>query len=116
MLQGTRLACLLPICQTLYNNSPLDSFRYDMVHVLRTMPHQIKAMRNVPQEREKARVSTHHNRTAQTNKVHDLLMQIQARHYSHTKHKVPIDRLAAKVSMFKASVQTAIVSKFTSKR
>jgi hypothetical protein len=56
MLQGTRLACLLPICQILYNSLPLDSFLYDMVHVLRIMPHQIKAMRNVLQEREKARV------------------------------------------------------------
>jgi hypothetical protein len=102
MLQGTRLACLLPICLILSNNLPLDSFHYDMVHALRIMPHQTKAMRNVPQEREKARVSTHHNRTAQTNQVHDLLMQIQARHHSHTKHKVLIDRLAAKVSMFKA--------------
>jgi hypothetical protein len=115
MLQGTRLACLLPTSRILYN-SRLVNFRHDTVHVLRTMPHQIKTMRNVLQEREKARVSTHHNRTAQTNKVHDLPIQTQARHHSHTKHKVSIDQLAAKVFMFKASAQTVIVSRFTSKR
>ena len=53
MLQGTRLACLQPTCQILYN-SRLDSFRNDTVRVPRTTPPQIKIMRNVLQEREKA--------------------------------------------------------------
>jgi hypothetical protein len=56
MLQGTRLACLLPICQILCSNLRLDNFRYDTVLVRKTIPHQIKAMRNVLQERVKAQV------------------------------------------------------------
>ena len=55
MLQGTRLACLQPTCQILYN-SRLDNFRNDMVRVPKTMPPRIKIIRNVLQEREKALV------------------------------------------------------------
>jgi hypothetical protein len=115
MLQGNKLACLLPICPILCN-SRLDNIRYDMVHERKIIPHQTKVMRNVLQEREKARAWTHHNRMAQTNKVHSRLTQILARYHSHNKHKVPIDRSAAKVSMFKELAQTAIVSRSTSKR
>ena len=87
-----------------------------MVHVLKTMLRRIKVVRNVPREREKAWASTHHNRTAQTNKVHDQHIRTPPQHHSHNKHKVPIDRLAAKVSMYKASAQTVTGSRFTSKR
>jgi hypothetical protein len=54
MLQGTRLACLLLICQTLYS-SRLDNLRYDMVHVPKTMPLQIKVMFIILREKEKVR-------------------------------------------------------------
>ena len=54
MPQGNRLACLLPICPILYS-SRLDNIHYDMVHVRKIIPHQIKIMRNVLQEKEKAR-------------------------------------------------------------
>lgn len=114
MLQGTKLACLLPICQILYS-SRLDNLLYDMVRVPGIIPHQIKVVHNALQETERARVRTHRNRTAQTNKVHSLLIQISPQHHTHNKHKVSIDRSAAKVSMFKASVQTEIDSRFTSK-
>jgi hypothetical protein len=55
------------------------------------------------------RVWLHPNRTVQTSKAH-------GQHHSHSMHMVSIGRSVAKVSMYKASVQTAIVSRSTSKR
>ena len=115
MLHGTRLACLLPICQIL-SISLLDNFRYDTVHVRKINPHQIKVMRSLLQGKEKVWAQMHHNRTAQTNKVHNRHTQIPPLHHNHNKRKVPTDLLVAKVSMYKESAQTVIASRFTSKR